>query len=108
MEDDFDTPAAFAVLHELRREINRTKSAELAGLMKALAGTIGLLQDDAQHFVQGAAAGAGMDVDALVVERNQSKRDKNFARADEIRKLLDATGIVLEDKPGGVTEWRRK
>ena len=108
MEDDFDTPAAFAVLHELRREINRTKSAELAGLMKAFAGTIGLLQDDAQHFVQGAASGGGIDVDALVVERNQSKRDKNFARADEIRKLLDAAGIVLEDKPGGVTEWRRK
>ncbi len=110
MEDDFDSPAAFAVLHELRREINRTKSAEMAGWLKALAGTIGLLQDDPAQFIQGATAsgGAEFDIDALVAERNQSKQDKNFARADEIRKQLDAAGIVLEDKPGGVTEWRRK
>ncbi len=110
MEDDFDTPAAFAVLHEMRREINRTKSAGLAGWLKLLAGTIGLLQDDPVQFVQGAAAAgdATFDVDALVFERNASKKAKNFARADEIRKLLDAAGIVLEDKPGGLTEWRRK
>jgi cysteinyl-tRNA synthetase len=109
MEDDFDTPAAIAVLHEMRREINRSKSVALAGLMKVLAGTIGLLQDDAESFVRGAASAAGeMDVDALVAERNDAKKSKNFTRADEIRKQLDAAGIVLEDKPGGVTEWRKK
>jgi len=108
MEDDFDTPAAFAVLHELRREINRGSSAQVAGLLKALAGTIGLLQDDPAAFVQGAATSGALDADALVAERNASKAAKNFARADEIRKQLDAAGIVLEDKPGGVTEWRRK
>jgi cysteinyl-tRNA synthetase len=108
MEDDFDTPAAFAVLHELRREINRTKSAELAGLMKVLAGTIGLLQDAPSQFVQGSTSSGEMDIDALVAERNQAKKDKNFARSDEIRKALDEAGILLEDKPGGVTVWRRK
>jgi cysteinyl-tRNA synthetase len=109
MEDDFDLPAALAVLHELRREINRNKSGELSGLMKALAGTIGLLQDDPEAFVQGAASSdTAMDVDALVAERNAAKKAKDFARADAIRKELDAAGIVLEDKPGGVTEWRRK
>jgi cysteinyl-tRNA synthetase len=108
MEDDFDTPAAFAVLHELRREINRTKSAEMAGLMKVLAGTIGLLQDIPSQFVQGSITSGEMDIDALVAERNQAKKDKNFARSDEIRKSLDEAGILLEDKPGGVTVWRRK
>ena len=108
MEDDFDTPAAFAVLHELRRDINRSTSPQVAGLLKVLAGTIGLLQDDPAAFVQGAATSGVLDVDALVVERNASKAAKNFARADEIRRQLDAAGIVLEDKPGGVTEWRRK
>jgi cysteinyl-tRNA synthetase len=108
LEDDFDTPAAFAVLHELRREINRGASAELAGLLKALGGTIGLLQDSPEEFVQGAAASGGLDVDALVAERNASKAAKNFSRADEIRRQLDAAGIVLEDKPGGITQWRRK
>ncbi len=108
MDDDFDLPAALAVLHEMRREVNRLKSAELAGVMKALAGTIGLLQDDAEAFVQGAASSGEMDVDALVAERNAAKKAKDFARADAVRKQLDAAGIVLEDKPGGVTEWRRK
>jgi cysteinyl-tRNA synthetase len=92
----------------LRREINRGASAELAGLLKALGGTIGLLQDSPEEFVQGAAASGGLDVDALVAERNASKAAKNFSRADEIRRQLDAAGIVLEDKPGGITQWRRK
>jgi cysteinyl-tRNA synthetase len=108
MDDDLNTPIAFAVLHELKNEVNRTKSPELAGLLKALGGTIGLFQDDPAQFVQGKAATGELDVDALVQERIQAKKDRNFARADEIRKRLDAAGIVLEDKPGGLTEWRRK
>ncbi|MCE2990975.1 MAG: cysteine--tRNA ligase [Burkholderiales bacterium] len=108
LEDDFDTPAALAVLHELRREINRSGSKELAGLLRALGGTIGLLQDAPEAFVRGAKDSGSLDVDALVQERIDAKKSKNFARADEIRKQLDAAGIVLEDKPGGLTEWRRK
>ena len=110
MEDDFDTPAAFAVLHELRRELNRSKSAQTAGLLKVLGGTLAFFQEVPAAFVQGAAntGEAQMDVDALVFERNAAKQGKDFARADAIRKQLDAAGIVLEDKPGGVTEWRRK
>ena len=110
MEDDFDTPAAFAVLHELRRELNRNRSVETAGLLKALGGTLGFFQDVPAAFVQGTTQimGAQMNVDALVAERNAAKKSKDFARADTIRKELDDAGIVLEDKPGGVTEWRRK
>ena len=126
MEDDFNTPMAFAVLHDLRGEVNRSRSSASAGLLKALGGTIGLLQDEPKFFVQGArdvvvaatgigfgisqgvVAADGLNVEALIVERNTAKKDKNFARADEIRKTLDAARIVLEDKPGGLTEWRRK
>jgi len=112
MNDDFDTPIAFAVLHELRGEVNRSHSPQLAGLLKALGGTLGLLQDDPATFLQGAGAtgdaGEGMDVEKLIDERVQAKQAKNYKRADEIRKELEAAGIVLEDKPGGKTEWRRK
>src|SRR5205085_3172049 len=58
MNDDFDTPIAFSVLHELRAEVNREKSPKLAALLKALAGTIGLLQTDPVRFLQ-----AGMTAD---------------------------------------------
>jgi cysteinyl-tRNA synthetase len=105
MEDDFNTPMAFAVLHDLRGEVNRSQSTASAGLLKALGATIGLLQHDAAAFVQGTQS---LNVDALINDRNTAKKEKNFTRADEIRKELDAAGIVLEDKPGGLTEWRRK
>ncbi len=127
MEDDFNTPIAFAVLHDLRGEVNRSQSTASAGLLKALGATIGLLQHDAVKFVQGSATqhfgqvNADADatdtsdatvtnpkVDTLIAERNTAKKEKNFTRADQIRKELDAAGIVLEDKPGGLTEWRRK
>ncbi|MBL8521714.1 MAG: cysteine--tRNA ligase [Betaproteobacteria bacterium] len=106
MDDDFDTPAAFAVLFELRDEVRRSGDAHLSALLKALGGMIGLLQADPAAFVSGAEA--SINVQALVDERNAAKKAKDFARADAIRKDLDAMGIVLEDKPGGVTEWRKK
>ncbi len=113
MDDDFDMPVALAALHELRGEVNRTRSAQLSGLLRALGGTIGFLQHDPEAFLQGGVSaggegGRGLDVEALVAERIAAKKAKDFARADVIRKELDAAGIVLEDKPGGLTEWRKK
>ncbi|MEP7155733.1 MAG: cysteine--tRNA ligase [Betaproteobacteria bacterium] len=111
MLDDFDTPIAFAVLYELRDEVRKTGSGRLAGLLKALGGQIGLLQSDPAAFVAGEAAGSmGGDgvIEDLINDRNAAKKSKDFAAADAIRKQLDAMGVVLEDKPGGVTEWRRK
>jgi len=106
LDDDFDMPIALAALHDLRGEVNRTKSPELSGLLKALGGTIGFFQADPETFLKGAAV--QIDVDAKVAERNAAKKAKDYARADGIRRELEAAGIVLEDKPGGVTEWRRK
>ena len=109
MNDDFDTPIAFAVLHELRGEVNRTRSAELSGLLKALGGTMGFFQADAETFLKGATTGAGsLDVEGMIAARSAAKKARDFQRADGIRKELEAAGIVLEDKPGGATEWRRK
>ena len=110
MEDDFDTPLAIAVLYALRDEIRRTGSRPLAGLLKGLCGQIGLLQTDPLAFVAGETGGGGDDsaIKRLVAERNAAKKAADFPRADAIRKQLDAMGIVLEDKPGGITEWRRK
>jgi cysteinyl-tRNA synthetase len=116
MDDDFNTPIAFAVLHELKNEVNRTKSPVLAGLLKTLGGTLGLFQEDALHFLQGgglqatasAASGfAAQDIEALIEERLAARKARDFARADAIRKQLESFGIALEDGPAGTT-WRRQ
>jgi len=106
MDEDFGTPEAVAVLFELASDVNRTQSAYTAGLLKALGGVLGLLQDDPQAFAQ---AGAGVNDDAIQVQiaaRAAAKAAKNFAEADRIRKELLEQGIVLKDSPTGTT-WER-
>jgi len=106
MNEDFGTPDAVAVLFELASEVNRTASTQTAGLLKALGGVLGLLQDDPKAFAQ---AGAGVDEDAIqaqIAARAAAKAAKNFAEADRIRQALAAEGIVLKDSPTGTT-WER-
>ncbi|RDD92291.1 cysteine--tRNA ligase [Acidovorax sp. BoFeN1] len=103
MDEDFGTPEAIAVLFDLASEVNKTRSAELAGLLKALAGCLGLLQGDPQAFLQ---AGAGFDeaaIQAQIAARAAAKAGKDFAEADRIRNALLAQGIVLKDSAAGTT-----
>ncbi|WPG40299.1 cysteine--tRNA ligase [Variovorax sp. EBFNA2] len=103
MDEDFGTPEAIAVLFELAGEVNRTKSADTAGLLKALAGTLGLLQGDPKAFLQ---AGTTLDeatIQSKIDARAAAKAAKNFAEADRIRQELLEQGIVLKDSPTGTT-----
>jgi cysteinyl-tRNA synthetase len=103
MDDDFGTPEAMAVLFDLAGEVNKTRSPELAGLLKALGACLGLLQNDPAAFLQ---AGAGLDeaaIQSLIEQRAAAKAGKNFAEADRIRQDLLARGIVLKDTPTGTT-----
>jgi len=104
MDEDFGTPEAVAVLFELAAEVNRSKSAETAGLLKALAGCLGLLQGDPQTFLQ--AGAADMDagaIEAQIAARAAAKAAKDWAEADRIRKALLEQGIVLKDSAAGTT-----
>ena len=103
MDEDFGTPEAIAVLFDLAGEVNRTRSAALAGLLKALGGCLGLLQQNPADFLQ---AGATLDeatIQALIVERANAKAAKNFQEADRIRQDLLRQGIVLKDAATGTT-----
>lgn len=109
LNEDFDSSGAIAVLFELAAEVNRQKDAQLAGLLKALAGVIGLLERDPVAYLRAGAGAGGLDeaaIDAMVTARTEAKKARNFAEADRIRDALKAEGIVLDDSPQG-TSWRR-
>ncbi|MCS6764361.1 MAG: cysteine--tRNA ligase [Candidatus Protistobacter heckmanni] len=113
MSDDFNTPIAISALFDLAAEVNRAqgegRGRELALQLYALAGALGLLQRKPQEFLQAGPRGAeeAGDIEARIAARIGAKQAKNFALADQIRAELLAEGVVLEDKPGGRTEWRR-
>jgi cysteinyl-tRNA synthetase len=109
MNDDFNTPIAIAVLFDLASEVNRSGSPVAARQLKGLAGMLGLLGRQPQLFLQGGTPLGITDdeVAAHIAARLAAKQNKNFAESDRIRTELLEKGVVLEDKPGGITEWRR-
>jgi len=118
MDDDFNTPEAIAVLQGLARELNSARAPGgdahqaklLAGELRALGSVLGVLRiPPEQWFRAGAAAGGLTDaeIDALIAARLAARKAKQWAESDRIRDELGAAGVILEDKPGGVTTWRR-
>jgi cysteinyl-tRNA synthetase len=110
--DDLNTPEALAALHELAGAINRGTDADeqrrLAQALRTGGAVLGLLGTaPAEWFAAGADAGS-LDrerIEALVAERSEAKRNRDFARADAIRDELAAQNVQLEDTPDG-TRWR--
>ena len=108
MDDDFATPEAVAVLFDLASEVNKTRSADTAGLLKGLGSCLGLLQGDPSLFLKsGSLIGSVLDeqgIQQLIDQRGAAKLAKNYAEADRIRQHLLAQGIELKDSSTG-TVW---
>jgi cysteinyl-tRNA synthetase len=119
MDDDFNTPEAIAVLQGLARELNTARDAgaaaaalgERAGELRALAGVLGLARlDPAEWFRAGVGAQGLADaaIEGRIAARSAARKAKQWGESDLIRDELAAAGVILEDKPGGATSWRRK
>lgn len=106
LEDDLNTPKA---LSELSRLAGAAKDPDSKAVLRASGALLGLLQHNPLEWRRGGAADEGDDsaINALIAQRAQAKKDRDFEAADSIRKTLEDQGIVLEDSPQGTT-WRRK
>ncbi len=103
MDDDFNTPAALAVLFELAGEVNRSRDGAAASLLRALGATLGLLQQPPTDYLR---AGSQVDerwIESMIEARKAAKAARNFAEADRIRQELLSQGIVLQDSAQGTT-----
>jgi cysteinyl-tRNA synthetase len=109
MDDDLNTSAALASLHNLVREINTvTASDDLrADDQQAVLEAIAKFDSVLNIFGKDEKQMLDADIEALIEERQEARRNRNFARSDEIRDLLAEKGIVLEDTKDGV-RWKRK
>ena len=124
MDDDFNSAAAVAVLFDVSKEVNRwlddaadtetDRSAaayRIARFLREVGDALGLLQEEPQAFLQrsGGSEGelAAAAIEALIVERNTARKERNWAEADRIRDLLDEKGVILKDSAEG-TRWQRK
>ncbi|EDN69681.1 Cysteinyl-tRNA synthetase, class Ia [Beggiatoa sp. PS] len=118
MNDDFNTPEALAALFSLSKEINilrRKKVSEaipLASELRRLGNLLGLLQAKPETFLQGTSQekepGLSVtEIEQLIVERIDARKNRDFATADQIRADLTAKGIILEDNAQG-TSWRKE
>ena len=110
--DDLNTPVAISELHKLAREMNAADGdalAEAKGRLLAVAGLMGLLQQDPEQWFTHSRGGSDIsaeEIEVLIAKRNQAKADKDYAGADGVREELKAMGVVLEDSREG-TKWRR-
>jgi len=107
MDDDFGTPEAVAVLHDLAGEAFQGRPGAAAQL-KALGGALGILQRDPEKFLQGGIQPLPVqEIERMIAARQQARLRKDYKAADDLRKELLDRGIVLEDS-GSSTTWRRR
>ncbi len=103
MDDDLNTAVAISTIFEMVSTVNQVVhdggskdfAAVALGRIMELASVLGILQDEEEDSI-------GEDIQALVEERQQARKEKNWARADEIRDTLAEKGYTLKDTPQGV------
>jgi cysteinyl-tRNA synthetase len=109
MDDDFNTSIALAAIHNLSREVNTAlarkqvkteNQQELLALIDRFDTVLNIFGKQQREMLD-------TEVQALIDDRQEARRRRDFSRADEIRDELASRGIILEDTKDGV-RWKRK
>ena len=106
--DDLNTPKAITEMHRLADRAG-AGDGTAASQLKAAGEILGLLQATPEAWFRGQGGAddlSAADIEDLIEQRRQARRDRDFAASDRIRDDLAARGVVLEDGAGGTT-WRR-
>ncbi|HEX9285274.1 MAG TPA: DALR domain-containing protein, partial [Nitrospirales bacterium] len=124
MDDDINTPGVIAGFQILRYDVNkqlvknglsRQDREKAREMFRSFGQVLGLFQlsvkdwefQDLRIKLKGSTTLSDAEIERQVAERNEARRNKDFARADAIRKELAAKDIILEDRPDGTTRWKR-
>ena len=122
LDDDFNVPAAIAIFHKLQTLINNQLRLGFSDdcikareVIRSFGKVLGLFQlpvkdwqfHDRAIKIEAAQLLPDHEVDRLLAERNEARKRKDFARADEIRQSLAAQDVIIEDKPDGTSRWKR-
>jgi cysteinyl-tRNA synthetase len=119
MDEDINTPMAVAEFQKLRSEVNKLLEVGLSTEarlrareeFRQLGAILGIFQLDQWDYGTAPASGQYTltveQIDAKVAERNAARTQKDFRKADEIRQILAADGVIIEDKPDGTSRWKR-
>ncbi|MBK7707138.1 MAG: cysteine--tRNA ligase [Acidobacteria bacterium] len=109
MDDDLNTSVALAAIHNLVREVNSALAKETlrADDQKAVLSAVEKFDSVLGIFGKAESEMLDDEIEAMIEERQEARRSRNFARSDEIRDLLLEKGIILEDTKDGV-RWKRK
>ena len=111
LKDDLNTPAAFTELHKLAKQANTVSDVESRKKIKkqilAAGNMLGILQQDPAIWFRGVGEIDEKEIDALIESRAKAKKEKNFELADQIRDQLTTMGIEIQDRPDGISSWRK-
>jgi len=108
MDDDLNVSGALGILFDFVRNINRLAAAQgLSPNDKIKIGEFLCKTDSVLGFLKEHAALIDAEVERLIAQRNDARRQRDFARSDELRAELEQMGIILEDTPQG-TKWKKR
>jgi cysteinyl-tRNA synthetase len=122
LDDDFNTPKAYAVIFDAVRDVNReldSKNSDSAMLvawplfLKTVSGVLGFAGSTVAEYVSRQArlvtqktGVSPTQIEKLLADRKAARAAKNFKKSDEIRDQLTTMGVTIKDRPDGTTEWK--